>query len=181
MEWAEIPMGALFHGARNDRERCAIALLDREAWLRRREVASHVTVTVGGDGVLDEDSAIATIDWDGVVRSLKDTSSNTVHTRGAASVLAVACSLACGHLVDLAEVTGSLRHRPDLAAYIASALVHAAGHSDHVVRWPRRPVLPSYMRIVDSHGSVVQEAGDAPEEERRHELGPPWLRTDTTP
>lgn len=178
MEGAEVPLAALYLGSRHDRERAAIGLLDRAGWLRRREVASRVTVTVGGDGLYDDESAIATIDWDGVTRSVEETPvSDNRHVQVQWCVLAVACSLACGHRVDLGEVAEALRHRPDVAAWVASTVLCAAGHDDHVVRWPQRPQLPGYVRIVAATGDVVQDPGDAPQQ-RWHELGAPWLRSD---
>lgn len=47
MEFADTPIIALRHGARNDREHAAVELLDGEGpWLRREEIARHVTVTM---------------------------------------------------------------------------------------------------------------------------------------
>ncbi|GAA5110087.1 hypothetical protein [Haloechinothrix salitolerans] len=179
MEWAEVPLAALYLGSRHDRERAAIGLLDRAGWLRCREVASCVTVTVGGDGLYDDESAIATIDWDGVAQSFEDMPvSDNTHQRAQQSVLAVACSLASGHRIDLGEVADALRHRPDKAAWAASTVLCAAGHDDHVVRWPQRPQLPRYVRIVAATGDVIQDPGDAPQR-RWHEIGAPWLRSDT--
>lgn len=177
MEWAEIPVFALLHGARNDRERAAIGLLSWEGLLRSPEVASHITVTVGGDGIYDDNSAIAVIDWNRLIRSLEDgaTPTGAVHIRARRCVIAVACSVARGHPIDLAEVADAVRHRADLAAWIASTVLAAAGHSDHVVRWPRQPQQPCYVRIVDATGGVVQEAGHQPGEQQWHEIGPPWL------
>lgn len=175
MEWFETPLAALYHGARNERDRAAIGLLDREGWWHRPDVARHVTVTVGGDGEYDDDCSLATVDWEAVVGSLAGIRSDTVPARASWCVVAVACSLACGHNVDLAKVAEAVQPRPDMAAWIVSALLDAAGHSDHVVRWPRRSRLPSYVRILDPFGAVIQEAGATPGEDW-HEIGRPRLR-----
>lgn len=84
-----------------------------------------------------------------------------MHQRARRCMLAVACSLACGHRVDLGEVADAVRHRSDIAAWVASTVLQAAGHTDHVVRWPQRPLLPRYVRIVAATGDVIQEAGAA--------------------
>lgn len=177
MEFADTPIIALRHGVRTDQELAAIELLEREGpWLRRHEVAQHITVTVPCDGHYDDDSSTAVIDWDNIVQSLDGMASTpNIHERANRAILAVACSMARGHKIDLGEVAITLRHRADLAAWVVSAILYAAGHLDHVVRWPKKPALPSYVRIVDCLGKVIQEAGQASGEDQWHETGPRHL------
>lgn len=50
MEFAVTPIIALRHGVRSDRVYAAVELLDGEGpWLRREEIARHVTVTMSED------------------------------------------------------------------------------------------------------------------------------------
>lgn len=157
-DFPDPPLRALFDGARGDNEHAALHLLEwAPMWLHRKEVAQHITVTVD-DCYPDDERAWAVMDWPQVAQTLDDHETATVAQDRDAAILAVACSLACGHKIDLRRVARSLR-RSDDAAAVAYAILYAGRHHDHIVRWPEVSRLPNYARIVDTRGRVQQEAG----------------------
>lgn len=176
MTFADTPYAALRRTARSESEEAAIDLLeDCSPWLRRPEVAQHITLTVPSDHDWDDpDSGAAVVDWDGVAVTLDEMYENQQGSRDDiyTGILAIACSLANGHKIDLRRVVNALRPEYHAAA-VALAILRAARHREHVVRWPKKPDRPSNVRIVDVHGNVVQEAGTSSGEEW-HEFDHCW-------
>lgn len=174
-EFPDPPVEALFNGAQSDNEHAALRLLlwhGNGFWLRRREVAEFVTVTVHGR-YPDCETCWAVIDWTKIAQALDEGNMGNVGDDSYVAILAVACSLASGHPIDLRRVGRSLGRSKDAAA-VAYALLRSGGHDDHVVRWPETPSLPNYVRIVDTQGRVRQAAG-VRHEDQWCEIGPLWL------
>lgn len=163
LEW---PMGELFRTARNEQESAALELLGPDGpHMLDHELFKHVTLKLPAEG-FDDDGAVAVLDWDGVIAYLDDlTDSSNEFRREEAAMLAVACSLARGYKIDLAKVATAVSRRPKLLARVAYSILSATGNQDFTIRWPKESTRPPFVRIVDHHGTVIQEAGHCPEAE----------------